>query len=694
MDYAATAKGILEQVGGESNVISATHCMTRLRLVLKDEGSVSDEKVKAIPGVVGVMRKSGQYQIIIGNNVAKCYAELLKLGSFSETPAGDAEKADKKGKAGKKRVNIFSAILDAISGSIAPIIPAIIGAGMIRVLYIILNFWIPAENSTMTILNAIADAAFYFLPILIAFAAGKKFGANPFLTAAVVGVLIHPNIISHVSNATEHWATFLGIPVLNTSYSSSVLPAIIVAYAMSWIEKGVDKITPAVTKNFLKPMLIILISAPLALLILGPIGSYIGLGLAWVITNLNVYVPWLVAIVMAVAMPYLVMTGMHWAFISVTLAALETPEGEMLMLPAMLAANLAIGGACFAVAVREKNKGQRQEAAASGISALLAGVTEPGLYGTLLPRKKPLATVAVACFAAGLISGIARVAASAFASPSWLSITIFVHGDGFSNLVWAIVVGAVATVLSFVLTLFLPEFTKMWNRTFGRKRAARAAEGAGNTAADGLGEDTAALSPAENALPAADAAVENMGAANFAANSSRNGEDGFANAADGSENAAADRSAKKSAEREIASPLAGKLIPLSEVPDETFSGEVLGKGAAIVPAEGKVYAPFAGAVETAMGHALGLISRGGVELLIHVGLETVNLQGKHFICRVAEGQTFEKGDLLLEFDKAAIEAEGYNTVTPVIVTNADDFAAVEAISPREVKAGETILKIS
>ena len=700
MDYAATAKGILEQVGSESNVISATHCMTRLRLVLKDESSVDDEKVKAIPGVVGVMRKSGQYQIIIGNNVAKCYAELLKLGSFSETPAGDA---DKKGKTGKKRVNIFSAILDAISGSIAPIIPAIIGAGMIRVLYIILNFWIPAENSTMTILNAIADAAFYFLPVLIAFAAGKKFGANPFLTAAVVGVLIHPNIISHVSNAAEHWATFLGIPVLNTSYSSSVLPAIIVAYAMSWIEKGVDKITPAVTKNFLKPMLIILISAPLELLILGPIGSYIGLGLAWVITNLNVYVPWLVAIVMAVAMPYLVMTGMHWAFISVTLAALETPEGEMLMLPAMLAANLAIGGACFAIAVREKNKGQRQEAAASGISALLAGVTEPGLYGTLLPRKKPLATVAVACFAAGLISGIARVAASAFASPSWLSITIFVHGDGFSNLVWAIVVGAVATVLSFVLTLFLPEFTKMWNRTFGRRRAARAAaDGADNDAADGLGEDTAALSPAENALPAADAAVENMAAsaADFAANHSRNGSDGFANAADGAENAdtgsenAATGSAKKSAEREIASPLAGKLIPLSEVPDETFLAGVLGKGAAVVPAEGKVYAPFAGAVETAMGHALGLISRGGVELLIHVGLETVNLQGKHFICRVAEGQTFEKGDLLLEFDQEAIEAEGYNTVTPVIVTNADDFAEVEAVSPREVKAGETILKIS
>lgn len=262
MDYAVTAREILERVGGERNVASATHCMTRLRLVLKDKSGVDDEKIKSIPGVVGVMRKSGQYQIIIGNNVAKCFAEFNKLGNFADESASGSKKAK-----GKRKINPVSAVLDAISGSIAPIIPAIIGAGMIRVLYIILNFWIPAENSTMTVLNAIADAAFYFLPILIAFSAGKKFGANPYLAAAVVGVLIHPNIIAAVTNATDEWATFLGIPLLNTSYSSTVLPALLTAYAMSWIEKGVDKITPAITKNFLKPMLIILISALVALII-------------------------------------------------------------------------------------------------------------------------------------------------------------------------------------------------------------------------------------------------------------------------------------------------------------------------------------------------------------------------------------------------------------------------------------------
>lgn len=642
MDYAVTAKRILECVGGEGNILSATHCMTRLRIVLKDESIVKDEEVKAIPGVVGVTRKSGQYQIIIGNNVAKCYKEFSKLGNFTEDTANGASGGG--AVRAKKKFNPLSAVLDAISGSIAPIIPAIIGAGMIRVVYIIINFWVPAENSTMVILNAIADAAFYFLPILVAFSAGKKFGANPYLCAAVVGVLIHPTIIEAVSNATGEWADFLWIPILNTSYSSTVLPAILTAYAMSWIEKGVDKITPAITKNFLKPMLIILISAPVALIALGPLGAYIGLGLEWIITNLNAYVPWLVAIIMAVAMPYLVMTGMHWAFIPVTLAALDTPEGEMLMLPAMLAANLALGASCLAVAVRSKDKTLKQEAAASGISAMFAGVTEPGLYGVMLPRKKPLIAVAIACFVSGLISGLAGVAASAFASPSLLSITIFVHGEGFTNLIWAIVVAAVSIVISFVLTLFIPELSKLFVKLFPKKAKATA-EGA-----------TDEQHPAES--------VEEV-----AGTQQNNGED------------------------RVYSPLKGKLIALEDVPDETFASGALGKGVAIIPAEGKVYAPFDGTVETAMGHALGLMSESGVELLIHVGLETVNLNGKHFTSHISEGQSFKRGDLLMECDLSAISAEGYNTVTPVVVTNADDYAGIDVVSPAEVKEGEAIITV-
>lgn len=640
MDYTVTAKEILNQLGGKQNIVSVTHCMTRLRFVLKDEGSVDDAAVKDISGVVGVMRKSGQYQIIIGNNVSKCYKEFIKLGDFSQDSPNEAKKQ-------KKKINPVSVALDAISGSIAPIIPAIIGAGMIRVLYIILNFWIPAENSTMTVLNAIADAAFYFLPILIAFSAGKKFGANPYLTAAVVGVLIHPNIIAAVTNATDDWATFLGIPLLNTSYSSTVLPAILTAYAMSWIEKGIDKITPAITKNFLKPMLIILISAPVALIILGPVGAYIGLGLEWIITNLNVYVPWLVAIIMAVAMPYLVMTGMHWAFIPVTLAALETAEGEMLMLPAMLAANLALGASCLAVAVRSKDKVLKQEAAASGISAMFAGVTEPGLYGVMLPQKKPLIAVAIACFVSGLIGGLARVSASAFASPSLLSITIFMHGDGFPNLIWAIIVAAVSIGLSFLLTLLMPEFSRIFSK-FSKKHA---------TVAESVSESV----PAETV---------------------------YADAVD------ADGSVVQQ-EAIIYAPVSGKVLPLAEVPDETFSAETLGKGVAIKPSDGKIYAPFDGVVETTTDsmHALGLKSESGIELLIHIGLETVELQGKFFRCLVKEGQSFKKGELLLTFDCEKIAESGYNTVTPLVITNSDDYTEMKPIVFGEISAGDRMIEL-
>lgn len=273
MEYEATAKQILNRLGGEKNIISATHCMTRLRFVLKDEKSVSDEQIKAIPGVVGVMRKGGQYQIIIGNEVAKCYKELCKLGNFSDEGG--------KSSAPAKRGNIISIILDAIAGSMSPVIPAIIGAGMIQVLNIILGWLFPAESQTMQLMSVIGNTAFYFLPVLVAFSAGRKFGANPFLVTAVVAILIHPNF-SALTGA-EGGINFLGIPVTSFDYSSSIIPAILTAWVMSYIERLVEKITPAFTKNFLKPMLIILVSSPLAFLILGPLGSFIGSGLAAVL---------------------------------------------------------------------------------------------------------------------------------------------------------------------------------------------------------------------------------------------------------------------------------------------------------------------------------------------------------------------------------------------------------------------------
>ncbi len=442
MDYSMTAKEILEKVGGEANIVSASHCMTRLRLTLKDESIVHDEEVKAIKGVVGVMKKAGQYQIIIGNDVANCYKEFAKLGNFDKQQGNVP--------AAKKNSNIISVILDAISGSMSPIIPAIIGAGMIQVLNIILGWFLPADGQTMQLMSVIGNTAFYFLPVLVAYSAGKKFGANPVLVTAVVAILIHPNFVA--LTGAEEGIHFLGIPVTSFDYSSSIIPAILTAWVMSYIERLVEKITPAVTKNFLKPMLIILISTPIAFLFIGPVGSFIGNGLAAVLVFVQSHASIAAYIIMAAAMPFIVMTGMHWAFIPVVFAALATPAGESLMLPAMLISNLAQGAACLAVAVKSKNSSLKQVAASSGVSALFAGVTEPGLYGVTMPLKRPLAAVCISSGITGLIAGIMGVAASSFASPSLLAIPIFVHAEKANNFMMAVICAAIAIVLTFVVT--------------------------------------------------------------------------------------------------------------------------------------------------------------------------------------------------------------------------------------------------
>lgn len=442
MNYSVTAKEILEKVGGESNVVSVSHCMTRLRLTLKDESIVHDNEIKAINGVVGVMKKGGQYQIVIGNEVAKCYREFLKLGSFED--GGSAAPAT------KKLGNPISLILDAISGSMAPVIPAIIGAGMIQVLNIILGWFVSAESQTMQIMSVIGNTAFYFLPVLVAYCAARKFGGNPILTTAVVAILIHPNFVS--LTGAEGGINFLGIPVTSFDYSSSIIPAILTAWVMSYIERLVERITPSFTKNFLKPMLIILVSSPIAFLILGPLGSFVGNGLSTVLVFIQSHVSIAAYVIMAAAMPFIVMTGMHWAFIPVVFGALATPEGESLMLPAMLISNLAQGAACLAVAVKSKNSSLKQLGASAGISALFAGVTEPGLYGVTMPLKRPLAAVCISSGITGLIAGILKVSASSFASPSLLAIPIFVHAEKANNFVFACICAGISIVLTFALT--------------------------------------------------------------------------------------------------------------------------------------------------------------------------------------------------------------------------------------------------
>lgn len=395
----------------------------------------------------------------------------------------------------------------------------------------ILGYFLPAENATMQLLGVIGNTAFYFLPVLVAFAAGRKFGGNPFLVTAIVAILIHPNFIA--LTGAEGGINFLGIPVTNFDYSSSIIPAILTAWVMSYIEKLVEKITPAFTKNFLKPMLILLVSTPIAFLLLGPRGSFIGGGLASALVFIQSHVSIAAYIIMAAAMPFIVMTGMHWAFIPVVFGALDTPAGESLMLPAMLISNLAQGAACLAVAVKSKNSGLKQTAASSSVSAVFAGVTEPGLYGVTMPLKRPLAAVCISSGITGLIAGIMGVSASSFASPSLLALPIFVHAEKANNFVMACICAGIAIVLTFIVT---------WILGF---------------------ED-----PAE-----------------------KKADDGDARASDS-------KALQAGKKQSVGAPVAGRTVPLEQVKDETFASGVMGKGIAIEPAEGRVYAPFDGNVET------------------------------------------------------------------------------------------------
>ena len=599
MDYSVTAKELIKKLGGEKNVDSLTHCMTRLRFVLKDERDIDDKAVENIPGVMGIMKKGGQYQVIIGNNVAKCYAEINKLYGFSDTASSNGKKVKR---------NPVTVALDFISGCMTPMIPAIIAGGLIKVLLVVLGpsllNVISATGDTYIIMNAIGDAAFYFLPVFIAVTASKKLGCNTYLAIMVAAMLLYPDLITLLGGEAPT-KLFGFIPVIHGSYSSSVIPAMLATILLKYVEKLVDKITPEWSKNFLKPLLIVLITAPITLCLLAPLGLVIGNGLQFVLNYIYNFAPWLAMALFAAFMPFIVMTGMHWAFVPAALLAISNPGYELMLLPAMLASNIAQAGATFAVAVKTKDSKMRQIAIPAGISALLAGVTEPAMYGVTLKLKKPMYAACIAGGVGGVIMGIVKLKAYAFATPCLTAIVQFISPDGGKNMLFACIIAALSFVLSFVLALIMT------------KNKAETTEETSSPKAEG------------------------------------------------------------SADLTIANPVSGEVIALSEVNDATFSSGVLGEGYAVIPTEGKVTAPFDGKVETLMDthHALGLVSNSGIEMLIHVGLETVTLNGKYFTPKVAEGDSFKKGDVLLTFDLEAIKKEGYDTTTPVVVSNADDYAA-------------------
>lgn len=633
MDYESVAKKILQRVGGKENVVSLVHCMTRLRFTLKDESIVDDEAVKKTKGVMGIMKKAGQYQIIIGNDVGNVFAELNKLGHFSnEVPKKAPEKKEKK--------NILSALMDTISGVMAPVIPAIIGAAMIKVLLTLLPMIgvLDTEGYTYNLLSVMGDGAFFFMPVLIAISASKKFGTNMYYAASIALIMLHPNFISMMDAANEAGKVvkFLGfIPVTYATYSYSVIPIILAVWSLKYVEKLVDKITPVVTKNFLKPMLVVLIEAPIALIVLGPLGAIFGNVLSDIVYFVHDQLGFIAIGIVAGIYPFVVMAGMHHAFTPIKLGMIATTGYENFICIGELCSNMAQGAASLAVSIKSKNKDFKQVAGSSAFSALFAGITEPALYGVTLRLKRPMLGACIGAAVGGLFGGFFQMKCFGIATPAIVTIVQYVEEDRAVSLLIAALTILLTVVVTFIATMIIG-FKDIVDED------------------DELEETTEETPETLNVKPIL-----------------------------------------KGQEIHVLSPMQGKVIPLEKVKDATFSQGILGKGTAIVPEKGEVVAPFDGKIQVMFetGHAAGLVSEDGVELLIHIGMDTVELEGNYFHPKKASGDVVKKGEVILEFDKDEIVKAGYDITTPIIISNTDKYADVSANAEGEVKELEEILII-
>lgn len=593
MDYKSLAKSILNDLGGEANIISFTHCATRLRLNLKDMGKVNIKNLENTKGIMGVVNKGGQFQIVIGSDVPNVYRELNMLGSFG----GGAEQSEKDDRSKLSRV------LDTIAGIFTPIIPAITGAGILKAFMSLLVVfgWVDKTSQTYEILSIFSDAAFYFLPFLIAYSAAKKFNCNPVMAMSIAGILLHPNFVKLIGAAKETGETlkFIGLPVTPATYSSSVIPIILSVWLMSYVEILADKVSPKAVKFFTKPLITLIITGAISIIVLGPLGTIIGDGIAYVISLLDNYVSWLVPLIIGAVSPLLVISGTHYGLIPIGINNIATAGFDTIVGPGMLGSNIAQGGAAFAVALKSKNKVIKQEAYSSGITAV-CGITEPALYGVNLKFKRPLIAVIIGGGVAGLYLGLMGVGRYTTGSPGLLALPGYIGTDGFTNILHAVIGSAIAFVVSFAMTLIL----------------------------------------------------------------------GFEDEAE-----AASKEKPEVRDEMLFAPLKGKVIPLDEVNDETFSKKILGDGGAILPDAGLVCAPSDCTVDNVFdtNHAIALKTDGGAEILIHIGIDTVGLRGKHFKPLVKSGDRVKMGEPLIEFDIDAIKKEGYEVVTPVIVTNNSEY---------------------
>ena len=648
MDYRKTAQEILDKVGGSKNIASAAHCATRLRLVIADNSKADKTALENIEGVKGVFEASGQLQIILGTGtVNKVFDEFISIAGITASSKAEAKEA------AAQKQNVFMRAIKLLGDIFVPIIPAIVASGFLMGIMNSLDFMInngfinmDTSSSIYVFANLFSNTAYTFLQILIAFSAAKAFGANPYLGAVIGMIMINPSLQNAYTVATEGvqqtQSVFFGLYDIDmVGYQGHVIPVVIAVWLLSVIEKKLHKIVPEVLDLFVTPLVSVFVTGYLTLSIIGPVfvwaeNAILG-GIQWLLT-----LPLgLGSLVMGALYAPTVVTGIHQMYTAIDIGQIAQ-YGVTYWLPLASAANIAQGAAALAVAVKSKDKKIKSLALPSSLSAFM-GITEPAIFGVNLRFFKPFIAGCIGGGCGALYASIVHLGAKGTGVTGIFGILLCLE-QPVQYLIEMIIAVGVAFVISFLLYK-------------DQKPEVRAAAADGRSAS--AASETAAIESSET-------------------------EDAAATAAEPVK------------DETLNSPVNGRIVPLSEVSDETFASEMLGTTVAVEPSDGRITAPCDAEILNVFdtGHAVCLTTKSGGELLIHVGVDTVKMEGKGFTKKVADGDKVHAGDVLIEADLDAIREAGYPATTMVILTNADQFSKVEKAEPGEVGTGSRIMDLS
>ena len=685
-----TAQEILDAVGGPGNITHFTHCATRLRFELRDASVVDKDTVENIDGVLGAVPQSGdRYQIVIGGAVQSVFNEINNLPSMAggaTAASNDDVKAAARAKARGKNA-LVDAFFEYLSDSFRPLLPVLLGASLILAFLAVLDSTGVVDTRAETIpawlgyVNSMWRAVFYFLPAMVAYNASKKLDIDPWVGTAVILSLLTPNFTG-LSNATsfaettcttnalgtEQCVTQVGsLPLQLSDYGGQVFVPLLMVPLLALVYKGLKKIVPSNVQMVFVPFISFVIIMPLTAFLIGPLSIWIGNGLGGGLAWLNGHAPILFAIIIPIIYPFLVPLGLHWPLNALQLANIASTGSDFIQGP-MGAWNFACFGATAGVlflSIRDRDTDMRQTASGALAAGLFGGISEPSLYGIHLRFKRIYPLMLTGCVVGGLVIGIGNgVTTNTFVFTSLLTIPVFtpmaVYGLG--------ILAAFTT--AFLMVVFFDYRTKEQKAVAREKKEAMKA---GVSAAPAAAAAAAAAAPANE-----DAAAEATAPAAEAA-------------------PAPSFSDEAKADLTLTSPMAGELVALSDVNDEAFSAGALGPGIAISPAaHAVVVAPCDGKVTVAFptGHAYGLKSASGVQVLIHVGMDTVKLDGKGFTPRVAKGDVVRRGDVLAEVDWDVIREAGYDTITPMVVTNKKKFGTITPAAPGAVGIDDTVVTVA